>query len=197
MQQFMKDLKYLSAYLIPLVAIIAMYYPEKLAFFPIIFSFVVVPLLDYLIPGTKENTIEKDEKALSFKSHYDYLLYLSFPIQWATLLLFLYKVHTVDYSILQLIGLSLGVGMSSGVIGINAAHELGHRKSRFEQFLAQGLLLSSFYTHFFIEHNRGHHKYVATPRDPASARLNETVYHFRLTKHIFELYLNQKVFFDN
>jgi alkane 1-monooxygenase len=29
--------------------------------------------------------------------------------------------------------------------------------------------------HFFIEHNRGHHKSVATPEDPSSARLNEPV----------------------
>jgi alkane 1-monooxygenase len=32
--------------------------------------------------------------------------------------------------------------------------------------------------HFYIEHNRGHHVYVATPEDPATARKNETFYHF-------------------
>lgn len=174
----MKNLKYLSAYLIPSVAIIAMYYPEKLAFFPLIFAFVIIPLLDYLISGEKKNFSEALEKPLLEESRFDYMLWLSFPIHWGTLILFLYKVHTVDYSTLQLIGLSLGVGISSGVLGINAAHELGHRTSKFEQFLAQGLLLSTLYTHFFIEHNRGHHKYVATPKDPASARLNESVYHF-------------------
>jgi len=174
----MKNLKYLSAYFIPLAAILAILNPEKLAFFPVIFAFAIIPLLDYLIPGNKENLNEADEKPLLAETRFDYILWLSFPIHWGTLLLFLYKVNTVDFSTLQLIGLTLGVGISSGVLGINAAHELGHRKSRFEQFLAQGLLMSSFYTHFFIEHNRGHHKYVATPRDPASARLNETVYHF-------------------
>jgi alkane 1-monooxygenase len=111
---------------------------------------------------------------------YDYILYLSFPIQWGILIYFLFKVNTTDYSALQLIGVTLGVGICSGVLGINAAHELGHRMHKFEQLLAQGLLLSSLYTHFFIEHNRGHHKHVATPLDPASARLNEPVYAFIL-----------------
>ncbi|MEO6036995.1 MAG: alkane 1-monooxygenase, partial [Saprospiraceae bacterium] len=31
---------------------------------------------------------------------------------------------------------------------------------------------------FFIEHNRGHHKHVATDRDPATARFGEAIYTF-------------------
>ena len=34
------------------------------------------------------------------------------------------------------------------------------------------------YGHFFIEHNRGHHRDVATPADPASSRMGETIYGF-------------------
>ncbi|CAG0911547.1 unnamed protein product, partial [Cyprideis torosa] len=36
----------------------------------------------------------------------------------------------------------------------------------------------SGYGHFCIEHNKGHHTWVATPEDPASARLNESIYSF-------------------
>jgi alkane 1-monooxygenase len=39
-------------------------------------------------------------------------------------------------------------------------------------------LAQSGYGHFFIEHNRGHHVRVATPEDPASARLGESFYGF-------------------
>jgi alkane 1-monooxygenase len=35
-----------------------------------------------------------------------------------------------------------------------------------------------FYGHFYIEHNRGHHVRVATPEDPASARVGESFYQF-------------------
>ena len=39
-------------------------------------------------------------------------------------------------------------------------------------------LAQSGYGHFFIEHNRGHHVRVATPEDPASARLGESFWEF-------------------
>jgi alkane 1-monooxygenase len=55
-------------------------------------------------------------------------------------------------------GRIISMGLLCGVFGINVAHELGHRVNRFEQFLAKSLLLTSQYIHFFIEHNKGHHK---------------------------------------
>jgi alkane 1-monooxygenase len=70
------------------------------------------------------------------------------------------------------------MGLLCGTFGINVGHELGHRVNPFEQTLARLLLLSSLYMHFFIEHNKGHHKRVATPADPSSARFGEMVYAF-------------------
>ncbi len=40
------------------------------------------------------------------------------------------------------------------------------------------LLWTTMYLHFFIEHNRGHHKNVSTDEDPASSRYGETIYAF-------------------
>jgi len=74
--------------------------------------------------------------------------------------------------------MTLNIGVLIGTIGINVAHELGHRSTQYEQFFAKALLLSGLYMHFFIEHNRGHHKNVATEEDPASARFGENVYTF-------------------
>src|SRR5690242_21334701 len=39
--------------------------------------------------------------------------------------------------------------------------------------------------HFYIEHNKGHHKRVATPEDPSSARMGEMVYAFFFRTIIF------------
>jgi alkane 1-monooxygenase len=36
------------------------------------------------------------------------------------------------------------------------------------------------YGHFCVEHNHGHHRHVATPGDPASARMGESIYKFAL-----------------
>jgi alkane 1-monooxygenase len=69
------------------------------------------------------------------------------------------------------------IGTIAG-IGINTAHELGHKKESHERWLAKIALAQSFYGHFYIEHNRGHHVRVATPEDPASSRVGETFYAF-------------------
>jgi alkane 1-monooxygenase len=63
-------------------------------------------------------------------------------------------------------------------VGINTAHELGHKKDALERWLAKITLAQTWYGHFFIEHNRGHHVRVATPEDPASARFGETFWEF-------------------
>jgi alkane 1-monooxygenase len=80
-------------------------------------------------------------------------------------------------SALDGIGLALTVAMVSG-IAINTAHELGHKRSSSERWLSKVALAQSGYGHFFIEHNRGHHVRVATPEDPASARMGESFYAF-------------------
>jgi alkane 1-monooxygenase len=73
--------------------------------------------------------------------------------------------------------LVLTVGAING-IGIGTAHELGHKKEALDRWLSKIALAPSAYGHFFVEHNRGHHKRVATPEDPASARMGESFWAF-------------------
>jgi alkane 1-monooxygenase len=75
------------------------------------------------------------------------------------------------------IGLALTTAMVAG-IAINTAHELGHKRASSERWLSKVALAQTGYGHFFVEHNRGHHVRVATPEDPASARLGESFYEF-------------------
>ena len=49
-------------------------------------------------------------------------------------------------------------------------HELGHRREWYHQFAAYIMYLRFMFTNFLVAHNHGHHKWVATPLDPASAR---------------------------
>ena len=81
------------------------------------------------------------------------------------------------------------MGLVCGGYGINVAHELGHRNNKFEQFLSKTLLLSSLYMHFFIEHNRGHHKRVSTKEDPSSARYGENIFSFWI-RSVFTGYIS-------
>lgn len=74
--------------------------------------------------------------------------------------------------------LLFGVGIATGTIGINYAHELIHSKQRWERFLGELLLTSVCYGHFATEHVYNHHRYVGTPKDPVSSRYGEIVWVF-------------------
>jgi alkane 1-monooxygenase len=107
------------------------------------------------------------------------------PLQYVALGFFLYSVTYVTQPAIDIGGKTAVMGLLCGTFGINVGHELGHRVNRFEQFLAKALLLTSLYMHFFIEHNKGHHKRVATPEDPSSARHGEWLYAFSVRSIVF------------
>lgn len=90
-----------------------------------------------------------------------------------------------SYVIYELIGLVFSMGIVFGVNGINVAHKLGHRQQTFERYLGKLLLLPSLYMHFYIEHNFGHHLHAATKEDPATAKLNQSIYSFWFTSTIW------------
>ena len=76
-----------------------------------------------------------------------------------------------DLSLLFLSGLIIQGGVMS-TSNINISHELMHKKSKLDQSTAWITLLRNHYTHFALEHTKGHHFNVSTPNDPASARYN-------------------------
>jgi alkane 1-monooxygenase len=170
--------KYLVAYTIPLAAAIGLYFGGIHAWTTLVYGFVVVPILDTLIPMSTENHSSAHEEPLSRSRYYDFILYLHVPLVYVLVYWYLHQMQTVTVIDHVVIGQTFSLGIIIGTIGINLAHELGHRSSRFEQFLCFALLLPALYQHFFIEHNRGHHKYVATPLDPATSRLGEPIYLF-------------------
>jgi len=59
-----------------------------------------------------------------------------------------------------------------------AGHELIHKKEWYNKGIGTLAYAKFFYTHFFDEHVKGHHRYVATPEDPATSRRNEPFYTF-------------------
>lgn len=76
------------------------------------------------------------------------------------------------------IGLMAAIGVMTGAIGINFAHELIHQRNRWEVALGELLLVSTLYGHFRTEHLHVHHRFVGTPHDPVTARYNESFWHF-------------------
>ena len=174
----LRDLRYLFAYSLPLSALIGLYLQGWWSFSTVVYAFGIIPLIDFFAPQTKVDSSGVEEGTWEAHRFFDWLLYANVPIFYLILGYFLITVSSSELQTFELIGLMLSNGIIGGSLGINVAHELGHRTSRTEQVLAKALLLPNLYLHFFIEHNRGHHKHVATPLDPATSRFRESLYAF-------------------
>jgi len=180
----MLRLGYLLAYTIPVSSFLALQLRGIGTFSAILYAFGVLPLLEALLPKSARNPDPEEESVLNQNPLYDWILYSMVPIQAFLLLEFCRRFSVPTFtegttpSWLERLGLISALGLSCGVIGINVAHELGHRAQRLPRILARMLLATSLNWQFYIEHNRGHHKQVATPSDPESAHLNESIYAF-------------------
>lgn len=137
----------------------------------------VVPVIDHLLPTDSSNPPEEVVPQLEADSYYRILTYLTVPIHYFTLIYAAYTVGTQSLPWHAVIGLALSVGVVNG-LAINTGHELGHKKTVLERWLAKIVLAVVGYGHFLIEHNRGHHVDVATPIDPASAKMGQSIYGF-------------------
>lgn len=146
---------------------------------PLLYAWVFIPLLELAIPSNHENLSAQETAVAKEDKLYDFWLYIIVPIQYFSIYLFI-KSFDTQHTTLETAGRIFVMGLLCGSFGINVAHELGHRKNKFERTLAKSLLLTSLYMHFYIEHNKGHHKNVSTPEDPSSARKDESVYAFYL-----------------
>jgi alkane 1-monooxygenase len=176
----LRAFKYASPFLVYTGSLLAFFSTGIAVWLPLIYAFAIIPLLELFLKPNTQNLSAAEEEMVRKDRIYDVLLWLVVPFQYTALICFLYVVSHQSHNTIDLVGKTAVMGLLCGTFGINVGHELGHRVNAFEQRLAQALLLTSLYTHFFIEHNKGHHKHVATPQDPSSARLGEPLYLFWL-----------------
>ncbi len=146
---------------------------------PLFFSYVIIPFLDWGIGSDENNPPEELVPQLEEDRYYRILTYITVPMHFIVLIAIAWFVGTHDLSVPALLATAITAGSYSG-LGINTAHEMGHKKTALERWLAKIVLAVPAYGHFCIEHNRGHHTEVATPEDPASSRLGESIYKFAL-----------------
>ena len=172
--------KYLLVYSLPIAAAMSFTMNGVFTFAPVILAFVIIPSLELVFKPNALNLSENELQKASKNKLYDWFIYLIFPIQWVALLWFLYAIQENGLTSFETIGRISAYGMLCGVLGINVAHELGHRSKTHEKLMAKGLLLSTLYLQFYIEHNKGHHKHVATPNDPSTAKYKQSLYSFWL-----------------
>ena len=182
----MKDLKYLFAYTIPVATLISITSEGFFTYTTLLYAFVIIPVLETIfkeVESKEEYTKSEVQNKLS-NTFFDILLYLNIPFVFALLALGLYNLNQLELDLFETVGMVLSLGILLATNAINVGHELGHRKSLMERCLSKLLYLPCLYMHFYIEHNFGHHNNVATPKDPATAKFNQTVYSFWFTSVI-------------
>lgn len=146
---------------------------------PLILFYGVVPLADWWLGEDPTNPPESEVPALEADRYYRWILYATVPVLWGSVLFNLMYLATHEMPPAAWLALVIVTGSVLG-FGLNLSHELGHKQDWVGRKLALFNSALGGYGHFSIEHNRGHHRHVSTPEDPASARLGESIYRFVL-----------------
>lgn len=176
----MSIFRYIPSYTVPLSAFFGIYLGGIWTFLTPLYIFLLLPFAEWIAGENKNNISPEKEAQLKNSLSYSFLLWSHVPLQYALTGYFLWSFTFGNLAGWPLAGAILSVGISNGGVGITVAHELIHRSNKMEQWLGRAMLLTTLYMHFAIEHVYGHHKHVATPEDPATARKGESFYSFWL-----------------
>ncbi len=145
--------------------------------YPPISIHLLMPLFDTLFGEDFSNPPESAVTQLDQDFFYRALVWSYVPLQIVGTVFGAWLAATQTMPWYAFTGLVLSVGAING-IGFTTAHELGHKKESVDRWLSKISLAPTMYGHFYVEHNRGHHKRVATFEDPASARMGESFWAF-------------------
>jgi alkane 1-monooxygenase len=173
MKSSLRNSLYLFSLSPALVCIYGNLHGEWWSFANLIYSLGILALFEWIGPAFSSNEHSSKNDWIP-----DFILLLHIPFQIAVITSLVWGYMNGILSPLFIIPAALSTGINSGSSAIVVAHELIHRKSKFMQAMGKILLFSAGNTYFFVEHLRVHHKWVATDRDPATAKKDESLYAF-------------------
>ncbi len=166
------ELRFAFVWVLPLASMASVLHSPAMAFWGALTVWLGLALFDALVPGAKRSPV-----AVAHGAWHQWVLRLYVPMQLALIGAGLWAASEAT-AWWHVLALAYGVGFITGSQGITLAHELGHSKSKTDRFLAWVLMTSVCYSHFMVEHYRGHHPRAATFDDPASARRGESLWRF-------------------
>jgi len=167
----MKRLGFLLIYAMPAAYLAGLTVPTWGYWLSPVVAFLCIPISDALLGHDTDEPASAKHSLLA-----DVPLLLWLPTQAFCLVAGLLIAPSLTTG--QLIGHAIAMGLMAGGGGINIAHELMHRKGVGYRAVAEVLMGMVSYTWFCVEHVFGHHIWVSTPQDPASAAKGEHVYAF-------------------
>lgn len=169
------SLPYYFLYALYFCCFIALKYHQN-PYWILAIAFLGIPLLDYfshdwLNPNSEQ--YKELEQSIWFKIPLIGLVLIdNVFVAWAV-----FYISTNSFPLIFYPGALYIVGALTGS-NFLIAHELFHKRGTFNRVLGSLTMAKNLYMHFYIEHNYGHHKNVATPLDPATSRLGESLFHF-------------------
>ena len=144
---------------------------------PMLFFYIFTPVMDAIMGEDPHNPPEEVVDAMTADNYYRFTVHIMVFVAIALFLAFVVFVGTQDLPLWAILALIIGVGANSGGVMV-MTHELGHKANKTDRLMAKIGNMLMGYGHFNIEHNKGHHTWVATPEDPASSRMGENFYSF-------------------
>lgn len=163
--------------------------------FNILFSMVLLPILEWYLPNKSEKNSGNENDFLPVV-----ILFLLSLLHLFVTLSLIWGIYNHTLTGVYILIASVSSGINAGTNGIVVAHELIHRKELFLKIIGIVNLTQVNYGHFYIEHIKGHHKYVGTGADPATAKFNESLYQFILRtvpgQLISAFHIEQKRLYD-
>ena len=141
-----------------------------------VFYFAIIPLLDFALPTDWLNPNKTQEKDLESSIFFKLPLYAAIICDWALLFYSVQQLNQMqELDLIYASGVIFTVTVSAAS-NFTTAHELYHKQDFLGRFVGCAAMSKSFYMHFFIEHLYGHHRNVATPKDPATSKFNQSFY---------------------
>ena len=146
---------------------------------PLLFFYIFTPIMDAIMGEDPHNPPEEVVNAMMADSYYRFTVHSLVFVAILLFLSFVVFVGTQNLPWWSILALIIGVGANSGGVMV-MTHELGHKADKLDRLTAKIGNMLMGYGHFNIEHNKGHHTWVATPEDPASSRMGENFYSFMI-----------------
>lgn len=134
-----------------------------------------IPFLFFVFHWDVKN---KSDYMVEEKRFDQLILILSPFLSWILLLIGI--TVSQSFSIWELIGLAIGLGIVQINYPIVSSHDFFHSENSLKRFVGILSLLSAAYPEFFLYHTKIHHKYEGTSNDPSTPFFKENFYRYFL-----------------
>jgi len=141
--------------------------------------FVTLPVADLIVGKDVVNPTVDEERQMTDDPFYRFTAVMLVPVVYSLLVYGANVFNNIlEFSLLGALGWVLSCGVIIAILSINAGHDLIHKDNRWESWAGGFLYAAISFGGFKVEHLRGHHVNVSTPKDASSARYGQSLYQF-------------------